>query len=77
MTKGIVVAQDQIEQVIVTGDNEYNRLVLKEFTDDSILIFAQFVIKRSKRFLICIDLNFKVIIYDVCDLELALEPTEE
>ena len=79
MTKGIVVAQDQIEQVIVTpgeGEEPYKRLVLKEFTDDRILVFAQFVTKRAKRFLVCIDLECTVLIYDVNDIEAAYNPTQ-
>lgn len=78
MTKGIVVAQDQIEQVIVTPGQEdpYKRLVLKEFTEDKILVFAQFVTKRSKRFLVCVNLECTVLIYDVNDLEVTYNPTE-
>lgn len=50
--------------------------MLKEFTNETILVFAQFVNKKSRRFLVCIDCQFTVYIYDVATLESEYNPTE-
>ena len=50
--------------------------MLKEFTNETILVFAQFVNKKTRKFLVCIDLEFTVYIYDVGSLETEYNPTE-
>ena len=39
-------------------------------------MFAGFVTKKTKKFLICIDCQFTVLIYDVANLESEYNPTE-
>ena len=50
--------------------------MLKEFTNETILVFAGFMTKKTKKFLVCIDCQFTVLIYDVACLEKEYNPTE-
>lgn len=72
----VVVAQDQIEQVIAEesadGRKTFTRQPLKQFLDESILVFAEFMRaphQNGKQYLVCINVQCEVLIYDMFDLQ--------
>ena len=70
----IVICQDQIEQVIVGQPGApvpFTRQVLKNFVQETLLVFAEFVKspQNGKDYAICVDIQCNVHVYDMVDLQ--------
>lgn len=76
----VVVYQDRIEQILISGDTSEIQ-ALKELTEETFLIYADFVEvpdSSGHQMLLCIDKSLKVHIYDIADLHRPkFELTEE
>ena len=71
----VVVAQDLIEQVIADfeegGNGHHQRVTLKQFTEENMLVFAEFVKApgTGQQMLICVDIKCSVHVYVLADLQ--------